>query len=225
MMNVAIVVATCGEDRWQKLAHERAWPTAMAEATARPGRTADLRHYDGLTIAEARNRAAAQVVAPHDWLCFLDADDELEPGYLDAMEEAWINGAITTDWSPLFVPAMRRVEPPHPWAQFEATIPNKGGWPRVNECVIGTLVHRGLFDRVGGFRTETNDGTPISIYEDWDLWLRCVDAGATRVYVPAAVYRAHVNPSGGRNVAPDPVPVYDAIWRDHLRRNDADSGA
>ena len=231
-MNVAVIVVTCGDDKWHELALSRAYPSASAEAHGRPRNGVVLRHYNDRSLAQARNSAARETAA--DWLCFLDADDELEPGYLDAMAQAFMAGAITTDWSPLLVPAVRYI-PDEGKIQriadgFEVPrailgkvepvpkIPNRGFWPTLNECVIGTLVRRDLFEAVGGFRAATDDGTPIPMYEDWDLWLRCWNSGAQLVYVEEAVYRAHGTPGGNeRNLhGGESQKVYDAIWADHL---------
>lgn len=216
-MNVAVLVATYGDKRWIERA-ERALASAREQnATAR-----HLHAYHGLTLADARNALARTSTA--DWLCFLDADDELEPGYLDAMERAnggWIYPQLENGWEtgppPLLVPLLRRVhngDLSNAWASW----PNKGQWPKVNEAVIGTLVHRRLFEQVGGFRDTTDDGTPITMYEDWDLWLRCYDAGAKLVYTDA-VYREHVNPAGRNTNTHEAQTVYDAIWNDHLQRD------
>lgn len=220
-MNVSFIIATCGDERWKRLAMDRAVPSALlldGDCTILTGHSPDL------TVQGARNELAR--LARSDWLCFLDADDELDRGYLRAMADAFMRGAITTDWSPLLVPAVRYVTAgvPMPRHQGQATIPNRGRWPSVNECVIGTLVRRERFEQVGGFREVTDDGCPITLYEDWDLWLRCHDAGAQLVYVEDAVYRAHVNPQG-RNGGGDSQVVYAAIWSDHLARVDRKEGA
>jgi GT2 family glycosyltransferase len=212
-LNVSVLVATFGDDLWKERAER-----AVASAREQTDNVAHLHAHMGMTLAETRN--ALGRVASGDWLCFLDADDELEPGYLDAMEAAnngWVYPKLENGWEsgvpPLLVPKVRRVKP---FVAESPAIPNKGGWPQVNECVIGTLVSRPLFGRVGGFRDRTDDGTVIDLYEDWDLWLRCHDAGAELVYTDA-VYREHVNPSG-RNYSSSPESIYDAIWNDHLTR-------
>lgn len=221
-MNVAVIIATCGDQKWAELAYERAYPSVLGPQGNTPGSAREIvmKHCPELTVAQARNVAARFATA--DWLCFLDADDELEPGYLDAMarsNDGWVYPALVTGWEtvppPLLVPLLRRVHEGN-LASAWASYPNKGRWPQVNECVIGTLVHRRLFEEVGGFRDRTDDGTEIAMYEDWDLWLRCWDAGAALVYTDA-IYREHV--STGRNTnAHLSQPVYDAIWADHMRR-------
>lgn len=212
-MNVSIVIATCGDQAWGELAFSRAYPSADSQrglAGERP--QVVIRHYPELSVAEARNALARE--ATTEWLCFLDADDELEPGYIAAMQTAYLEGAITKDWSPLLAPAIRYVRPPRHLSTSAAAIPNRGGWPRVNECVIGTLVRAGCFQEVGGFRVHADDGTELSSIEDYDLWLRCFDAGAQIVHVPDAVYRATVS-GHSRNADQSP---YAAIWADHETR-------
>lgn len=195
---ISVLIATYGAESWAELAWSRAYPSAL-------GQTDDIVVYHGTTLAQARNQAAE--LAKGDWLCFLDADDELCSGYLEAIENA-----IGYRDNVLLVPALQRIEAGR---QSRPAIPNKGKWPAVSECVIGTVVPRRLFLEAGGFREEADDGTPLTLYEDWDLFLRMWDAGARLVYVPEAVYCAH---GGGRNNGGDWKPVYDAIWGDHLER-------
>jgi glycosyltransferase involved in cell wall biosynthesis len=210
-VNVSVIVATYSDRAWADRAAEAA---RSAEAQHPAPRETILLHLDGGTLAEARNAAAA--AATSDWLCFLDADDELAPGYLAAMQAAYerdwpppeeeqdtepLDPDATASW--LFVPALQRGGGP-------AAIPD---WDRLlvdlNCAVIGTLVRRDLFLAVGGFRE-------WPVYEDWDLWLRCVRAGAYLLPVPEAVYRASVNPAG-RNLQDRGVRArtYAAIRAEH----------
>lgn len=211
----SIIVSTCGDAKWRDLANERAIPSAEVEAQAE-GVNLIVYHFPHVdSVARARNLATVDA-GPADWLCFLDADDELEPGYLAALERRYDRTHGTAPM--LLVPAVRYTRLNSPPA-----IPNRGRWPAVNECVIGTLVPHWLFKQVGGFREATDDGTPISIYEDWDLWLRCYDADAILCFAPDAVYRAHGGPGGnarnlGLSMKGNASDVYDAIWRDHLTR-------
>lgn len=172
-MNVSILIATFGDEAWSELAWSRAYPSAA-------GQSSDIVVYHGSSLAQARNHAAE--VATGDWLCFLDADDELCEGYTEAMGRAHER---TPNLSPrLYAPAVS-------YDGSRPRIPNLGGWPSVNECVIGTLVPKWLFVEVGGFRD-------LDSLEDYDLWLRCAKAGARIVHVPDAVYCAHVT-AGSRN--------------------------
>lgn len=209
-MNASIVIATCGSPEWAELAWSRAYPSADAQRSPRVAVEVVIEHHPDLSVSAARNAAAAN--ASGDWLCFLDADDELEPWYLEAMSLKFMAGAITADWSPLLVPAVRYVQAgTDGYRDDRATIPNRGLWPAINECVIGTLIRRDRFDALGGFREWPS-------IEDYDLFLRAYDAGANLVYVADAVYRAHVSADGGRN---RDQSCYDEIWAEHEARTRA----
>lgn len=206
-MNVSIVIATAGTHEWADLAWSRAYPSASAQSYR--GEIV-IEHHPELSVAEARNAAARNAVG--EWLCFLDADDELEPGYLDAMERRnggtiypTVNPPFTTAPPPLLVPALRRVWPD--CRESGPEIPNRGRWPRLNECVIGTLIDHRLFDDLGGFRD-------LPSLEDYDLFLRAYDVGAPLVYVEEAVYRECVNPDGRNR----DQSVYADIWAEHETR-------
>lgn len=195
-MNVSVLVCTYGDRVWSDRAQEAAKSAQDADETI-------VLHEDDATLAEVRNHAAA--AAASDWLCFLDADDELAPGYLAAMHSTFERlqiGDVQTESGPrpsrnaqlaplcLLVPA---VEYRHPsWVRIAGGPPRIPDWDRLlidlNCAVIGTLVRRDLFHVVGGFRE-------WQMYEDWDIWLRCVRAGARLIPVPSAVYCACVSPA------------------------------
>src|SRR5690349_878569 len=73
-MDVTVCVATYGDDEWKELAVERAIPSAARLEV-------DVVAVHGDTLHGARNDALALVETA--WVCFLDADDELEHGYFD----------------------------------------------------------------------------------------------------------------------------------------------
>lgn len=194
-MNISILVGTYGHTRWQHLAQQQAVPSALDQGAHEVLWQHDI---DG-TLASVRNKLAQR--ATGDWLCHVDADDRLGDGYLDAMETGWrdFEMAMTPTCPLLLVPAVQYVnEPP----DLSADAPAIPAWGRpmidVNCAVIGTLVPRALSLQVGGFRDRLVDGTLLTSLEDWDLWLRCMIAGAHLVPVPSAVYRARVN-ANGRN--------------------------
>lgn len=196
-MNISILVCTHGDASWVSRAHARAIPSAEAEQP----HELIVEHLEEGTLAETRNLAAER--ASGDWLCFLDADDELAPGYLDAMA-AYACGLLEHEILRLLVPSVSYLMA---GAASVPAIPNQGRWPELNECVIGTLVPSALFRAVGGFRE-------FEAYEDWDLFLRCTKAGAQLVYVPDAVYLAHVR-AGGRNET-SRLDVYNRIWAEYV---------
>jgi GT2 family glycosyltransferase len=211
-VNVTVIVASYGDHRWRDLALER----AVASVADQPATEIIAYHDDAATLAEVRNTAAAG--ASGDWLCFLDADDRLGTGYIDAMglaETLLPNGGLgdpelsdkyATHAPRLLVPAVQYVDAAGR-CQGRPEIPSWGRPLRELNCaVIGTLVPRLLFEQVGGFHD-------WPLYEDWELWLRCQQAGARLVAVPDAVYCAHVAGDGGRNL-PDrrtQVRVYGEI--------------
>lgn len=173
-MTWSCLIATCGDESWSELAWTRAYPSAQSQGFDE----VILEHHSDATLAEARNRILAS--ADCDVVVFLDADDELEPGYLNAMKAALEAGGGEF----LLAPAVRYVRggvPGRP--QFV----NRGRWPQLNECVIGTGAPRRLLLEIGGF-----DEWPA--WDDWALWLKCVARGAHIVYVEDAIYRAHVRP-------------------------------
>lgn len=187
-MEITVVVGTFGDESWAELARSRAIPSAESQSL-RP----EVIHVNGETLHDARNQGAAD--AAGRWLCFLDADDALAPGYLEAMAKGVHE---------LRAPAVQYVHPGYEAAPV--TLEDRDiRW--MNPCVIGTLVPKKLFCDLGGFRD-------WPVYEDYDLWLRCWRAGATIQHIPDAIYRAWVR-DGSRN-EPDRVvkqQTYAAIRR------------
>lgn len=172
-MEVTVVVGTYGDHKWQELAKERAVPSACAEDVPVIGV-----HDD--TLHDARNTGLRMVDTR--FVCFLDADDELEPGFFDHIDQAGSDLRVPSvryvENDPYAAPRMPRVSNHTHHCAAECLI--EGNW-----LVIGTVAPTDLLRKVGGFRD-------FPMYEDWDLWVRCWRAGATIGAVPAAVYRAHV---------------------------------
>jgi glycosyltransferase involved in cell wall biosynthesis len=186
-MSVSVIVATYGDHKWMDVAMKKARPSAVDQGAE------VMTHYErDATIAAARNDGASE--ANGDWLCFLDADDELAPGYIGAMEAACGREANATRL--LFTPAVQVVRAGRaPGAPtFFKTVPLRDA----NWLVVGTLIHRDLFWEVGGFPDYPHG------LEDWALWSKCVRVGATVVKVPDAVYRYHANPHS----------MHRQLWRD-----------
>lgn len=193
-MDVAVIVATFGELRWAELAQRRAKVSAELEEPA------DLVvFHGGSSIAEARNTAAGMTDAP--WLCFLDADDELERGYLRAMAARQLDRG-------LLAPAIREVVDGTPGPARTLDDGRRDidrGW---NPCVVGTLIRREIFELAGGF-------WPERAWEDWSLFRRAWLLGEPVVHVPDAVYRIHVNPSGRNGTVRNPRGLRSEILRSH----------
>lgn len=180
--SIAVCIGTFGDAlRWERIARTWALPSAEMQVEL-PARTT---WSHGPNLHVARNNAArpAGCLVDSEWLCFLDADDELDAGYIAAM--AAVTEDLEGDW--LLQPATLGVYPdmsedPHP-----VVIPRKELLDG-NFMVISTLIRTEQFHRLGGF-----DDWPV--YEDWDLWLRAWRDGAQFKAVPDAVLRVHVNPN------------------------------
>lgn len=183
MDTVTVAVCTYGDQEWIDLA-ERAVASAHGQAPTV--------HVHAGTLHDARNQALSQVNTTH--IVYLDADDELEPGYI---------AAVAAGSADIRAPAVRyRREGAH-HCNREPYVPKVAGHAHdcVAEClqdgnwiIVGAWAPVELLRRVGGWRD-------WPMYEDWCLWQRCWLAGATVEAVPAAVYRATVRPAS-RNRAP-----------------------
>lgn len=173
MTTISVIVGSHGAESWRRMGERAA---ASVEAQRAPDQEVIVVHDPVGTVATARNGGA--LLAHGTWLVFLDADDELAPGYLAAMTRAIReHGAADR----LFTPRVQYVsgqhrQPPrfHPEVHYQ-----DGNW-----LVIGTCVPRSLFVKVGGFEE-------WPIYEDWALFARMQDTGAEVIRVPDAVYVAH----------------------------------
>ena len=180
-MDLTVVIGTFGHRQWMQTARRA---IASAEALDLP-----VIHHHGFDLAEARNQALSRVET--EWVVHLDADDELEPGFVEAIE------AGTADLRAPSVRYVRAGRERTPWMPqvaghthaCEAECLRDGNW-----LVVGTVVRAELVRDVGAWRE-------WPVYEDWDLWQRCWLAGASIEAIPDAIYRAHVRPDS-RNRAP-----------------------
>lgn len=176
-----VVIGTFGGDEWVRLAESRAVPSARALGCR-------VVHAHAGTLHEARNTALDQAATP--WVIHLDADDELETGYLAGMDTA-----APGDVRAPLVRYMQRGR-----AVSQPRFPRVAGHthectgeclPYGNWIVVGAAVRTDLVRQVGGWRD-------FVWSEDWDVWLRCHLAGACVTSTRAAVYRAHIR-MGSRN--------------------------
>lgn len=158
---------------WEPLA-KRAKASAVAQ-TVQPY-TVFTTYFEEGPLSRARNVCAARSSA--DWLIFLDADDELDPGYVEAM----LAGEGDLRW-PSTLGVVEGREDDYP-----VLLQPKQNLLWGNHMVIGSMVRRRIFEQVGGFRD-------LPCLEDWDCWIRCVIAGAQTAPCPEAIYRVHVQPN------------------------------
>jgi GT2 family glycosyltransferase len=179
-MNVSVLIATYGAEEWKDLAWSRAYPSAIEQVED----VASFHDPEG-TIASVRNEMAR--TASGEWLLFLDADDELAPGYLDAMRATYEQEGA--DGVPLLLtPAVQKVK--RGVLQKRTFFYDTGkSLTDDNWLVVGTLITRDLFWEVGGFSDYPHG------FEDWSLWAKAWKAGAKIVKVPKAIYVQHENPN------------------------------
>jgi glycosyltransferase involved in cell wall biosynthesis len=141
-----------------------------------------------IRVVDARERANAAyarnvgvTAATGDKLLFVDADDEIAPGYVHAMAAALQTHELVTSRvdSTTLNPAWVRAAHGRPWQAsgvdtFFGFMPGTG---------INVGVRRALFEAVGGFPTEFSGSQDIVF--SWRAQL----AGAAIHFVPEALYR------------------------------------
>jgi glycosyltransferase involved in cell wall biosynthesis len=178
-VEATVVVATYGDDPlFPQLARDRAIPSAEAQGVP-------VIHSHCRTLAEARNAGLAQVET--EWVVHLDADDELEPGYMAAMAKG------TAD---VRAPAVRMVSASY---QGEPFVPNVYGHRHQCEAaclrwgnwlVVGACARTELLQDIGW--------EEFGWSEDWAIWARAYVAGASFETIRQAVYRSYRR-RGSRN--------------------------
>lgn len=174
-MSIGIVVGTFGSSEWERQGK------GLAEAVAAQEGLPTI-HSHGAELAEARNLGAAQLGT--DYLIFLDADDNLEPGYGYAMNVARERYPEAS----IFQPSTRGVRVDGSRDADAILIPDRNMF-RTNSLVIGSMVRAKEFFNVGGFKN-------YDALEDWEMFLNMICfAGAWVVSVPDAVYAVTVNPN------------------------------
>ena len=126
-------------------------------------------------------RNAGIDAARGDFIVPLDADDVLLPRYLERMVAA-LEGDPAAGYA-------------HCWAewfgdvnQVWATRPFNSYAMRLSNSVLGgATIRRDALGRVGGY-----DSTMTSGNEDWDLWLRMLEAGIGNLQVREVLYRYRI---------------------------------
>lgn len=150
---------------------------------------------DGAAIT--RNRAWRDA-GDVDWIAFLDDDDELRPNHLELLLRRardaradlvypWFNvvdagGNDITDRDPLRAPVDGRYVTPYGVA-FNDEL-RRELMTRNNFIPVTVLLRRELLADVGGFPVPGTPEWDESCCEDWGLWRRLLDAGATFEHLP-----------------------------------------
>jgi glycosyltransferase involved in cell wall biosynthesis len=173
-MDATIAIATFGAQEWLDRALNETIPAAREHGVP-------VVHAHGRTLGEARNAALAEARTP--WVIHLDADDSLEPGYIDAM------GRGRADVRAPVVRYIHRGRPRPLWQprvaghthDCEASCLRDGNW-----VVIGACVRTELLRSVGWHDFDWS--------EDWATWALLAKAGASFELVRDAIYRAEMRP-------------------------------
>jgi ABC-type polysaccharide/polyol phosphate transport system ATPase subunit/glycosyltransferase involved in cell wall biosynthesis len=126
-------------------------------------------------LPSARNLAIEH--ATGEYICALDADDKLEPTYLDkavrildqdpsiAFVSSWIRAFGDEDWV---------------WKQARCDLPQL-----LAECTVNgaALVRRSALLAVGGYDVTMKTGD-----EDWDLWITLAERGYRGTIIPEVLF-------------------------------------
>lgn len=172
MKTIGVVVGTFGNRvEWSKIAQRAI--ASIHKQTVRPD---DWIHTHGGSLAHARNRGA-EILGTGNFI-FLDADDELDSGYIEAMGNYRDSGQICR-------PSTIGVYEDGSTDDAAVMIP-RTDLKRRNCVVVGAMCPQDVFFEVGGFQE-------YPTLEDWALWRAMVAKGCTIRDVEQAVYRVHVS--------------------------------
>jgi glycosyltransferase involved in cell wall biosynthesis len=133
-------------------------------------------------VAEARNRGIGE--SRGRYICCLDADDRLRPGFLArAAEVLEAEGAVGVVAS-----------------QFR-TFDEKDEWYRHSTCALPELLVHNPLAQVGLFRRTAWqqaggywEGFSVPGIEDWDLWIGILEAGYSAVILPEVLWDYRIRP-------------------------------
>jgi GT2 family glycosyltransferase len=141
-------------------------------------------HYPRTRIIRQRNRGlpaarnAGMATARGRYLVPLDADDELTASFLAATVEALERNpavAFAHTWTRLFG-NQNLIWIDRPFNPYQLLL---------STSVVGcALIRAEAWRAVGGYDTTRQQGN-----EDWDLWIRLIEAGWDQVEVPRALFR------------------------------------
>ena len=137
-------------------------------------------HQPNSGLPGARNRGIRQ--ARGKYICCLDADDTIEPTYLEkaiSLLEANPGVGFAYSWVRLFgdVQDVWYTEP----FDLEALV-------RYNHVSVAAVYRRADWQQVGGYCSEMRHG-----YEDWEFWVRLAGQGLRGYLIPELLfnYRRH----------------------------------
>jgi glycosyltransferase involved in cell wall biosynthesis len=137
-------------------------------------------HTPNRGLPAARNHAAAH--AGGQMFCALDSDDRLAGTWFEkavAVLDSRPDVSFVSHWLETFG------DEQWIWKPERCDLPALLSWNTVNGAA---LVRRTAFEAVGGYDASMRDGC-----EDWDFWLRLVEAGHHGAIIPEVLfyYRRH----------------------------------
>lgn len=191
-MRIAVVTPSL-PDRGELLAEAVA---SVRAQTHRPVAHAIAIDHESDGIGALLNRLASGSDA--EWLARLDDDDLFHPNHLEVLTSAAKDADVVYSWCD--VEARGDVPEPDviirngwlPNQEFDEERLRSG-----NYIPATALVRRSLWAELGGWREDGwrfgGEREDPTLTEDWDFWLRALDAGARFVCVPVVTwtYRYH----------------------------------
>lgn len=164
--------------------------------TRLPEQLVVIRDEAGVGAAPTRNEAWQR--AEHEWVAFLDDDDQFRPNHIEALLNCaeqtgadlvypWFNildnaGNDMTERDPLRLVVDGKMT--SPFGQPFGDAHRHELLHRNNFIPVTVLVRRALLEEVGGFPRPNTPEWPENCCEDWGLWRRLLAVGATFAHHP-----------------------------------------
>lgn len=197
MCNIGIAIGTFGDFAYARKACDLAYK--LYEHLYVP--VATYHHDDSLAIA--RNEAAAKL-EDVDYLIFVDTDDNLDHNYIDAMYQAICGEGI------LYKPSTIGMYPDGSFDDTATMIKQKDMYEG-NSLILGTMMSKTLFQKVGGFNPD------LPALEDWDLFLKLISYTGCKIKeVPDAIYQVGVNDTGRNSDKKAHMEAYKKIRNSYM---------
>lgn len=162
-------------------------------------------HSERLGLPGARNLGVRH--AAGRYLCMVDADDLLEPAYLERsvqVLESQPDIAFASHWLRAFG------DQAWDWTPTDCTFP---ALLHANTLNGAALLRRAMFEQVGGFDETMREGC-----EDWEFWIRVIESGFTGVIIPEFLFR-YRRRADSMSRAMHEVPGMPALYRQLVDRH------
>lgn len=153
---------------------------ASVEAQTVPAHPIVVMDTDGAGSATTRTRGLAEVRSP--WVAFLDSDDELDPDHLK-----WCASYLYGSGADVAYPWFHVEGYPDPWPWRFGRPFHAGELRRSNYIPVTVVARTAVVRAAGGFRADLTIAPPAQC-DEWGLWLRMLDQGATFVHVPVRTW-------------------------------------